>query len=155
MLGTATKLQTARTINLSGDVSGSANFDGSGNITIPTSIKDPTTQTASFTTTKNATPINFKFKRSMNIVWVEVKITFPTGQQSDAGNVALDDLIPEWAKCTQGNSEMLGTEYDDEFSCSLSYTSFSSASKHRFNFSYVRESYSTENQVTVIFTYIV
>lgn len=35
---TATKLQTARTIALSGDVSGSATFDGSGNITISTEV---------------------------------------------------------------------------------------------------------------------
>lgn len=36
MLGTATKLQTARTITLSGAVKGSASFNGSGNITITT-----------------------------------------------------------------------------------------------------------------------
>ena len=35
---TASKLQTARTIALSGDVSGSANFDGSGNVTINTTV---------------------------------------------------------------------------------------------------------------------
>lgn len=35
--GTASKLQTARTIALSGSVTGSASFDGSGNITISTS----------------------------------------------------------------------------------------------------------------------
>lgn len=34
--GTATKLQTPRTITLSGSVSGSASFDGSSNITITT-----------------------------------------------------------------------------------------------------------------------
>jgi hypothetical protein len=37
---TATKLQTARTINLSGDVIGSANFDGSSNITINATVVD-------------------------------------------------------------------------------------------------------------------
>lgn len=35
--GTATKLQTPRNIALTGDVVGNANFDGSGNIEIPTS----------------------------------------------------------------------------------------------------------------------
>lgn len=35
---TATKLQTARTISLTGDVTGSASFDGSGNITIYTTV---------------------------------------------------------------------------------------------------------------------
>ena len=37
--GTATKLQTARNIELSGAVSGSANFDGSGNINIGVSLQ--------------------------------------------------------------------------------------------------------------------
>ena len=37
--GTATKLQTARNIALSGAVSGSANFDGSGNINIGVSLQ--------------------------------------------------------------------------------------------------------------------
>lgn len=35
---TATKLQTARTISLSGDVTGSANFDGSSNISISATV---------------------------------------------------------------------------------------------------------------------
>ncbi|WP_287568809.1 phage baseplate assembly protein V [Thermosipho sp. (in: thermotogales)] len=37
---TASKLQTARTVTLSGDVSGSASFDGSSNITINTTVAD-------------------------------------------------------------------------------------------------------------------
>ena len=37
--GSAAKLTTARSIGLSGDVAGSANFDGSGNITISTTIQ--------------------------------------------------------------------------------------------------------------------
>ena len=36
---TATTLQTARTISLTGDVSGSVSFDGSQNITIPTTVQ--------------------------------------------------------------------------------------------------------------------
>lgn len=36
MLGSANKLKTPRIISLSGDVTGSANFDGSGNVTITT-----------------------------------------------------------------------------------------------------------------------
>ena len=39
----ATKLQTARTISLSGDVTGSASFDGSQNITINTTVGNATT----------------------------------------------------------------------------------------------------------------
>ena len=34
MLGSANKLKTARTISLTGDVTGSANFDGSNNVSI-------------------------------------------------------------------------------------------------------------------------
>ena len=35
----ASKLTTARTIALSGDVSGSTTFDGSGNVTITTAVQ--------------------------------------------------------------------------------------------------------------------
>lgn len=38
--GTATKLKAAKTITLSGDVSGSASFDGGSNITITTVVAD-------------------------------------------------------------------------------------------------------------------
>ncbi len=37
---TATKLQTARTISLSGDVSGSVSFDGSANAAISTALSN-------------------------------------------------------------------------------------------------------------------
>lgn len=40
--GTATKLANARTITLSGDVSGSFSFDGSGNKTVTTSLNNTT-----------------------------------------------------------------------------------------------------------------
>ena len=36
--GTATKLQTARTISLTGGVTGSGQFDGSGNLAIKTTV---------------------------------------------------------------------------------------------------------------------
>ena len=38
--GTATKLATARTISLSGDVTGSTSFDGSGNVSITATVAD-------------------------------------------------------------------------------------------------------------------
>lgn len=47
--GTATKLQTARTITVNGVVKGSASFDGSQNITITTSANDITAITKSLT----------------------------------------------------------------------------------------------------------
>ena len=49
--GTATKLQTARTITVNGVVKGSASFDGSQNITITTSANDITEITKSLTVT--------------------------------------------------------------------------------------------------------
>jgi len=42
--GTATKLASAKTITLSGDISGSVSFDGSTNVTITTAITDALTQ---------------------------------------------------------------------------------------------------------------
>ena len=60
--GTATKLATARTINVSGDVTGTAqSFDGSANISIPTAItagsivNDDISATAAISDTKLAT----------------------------------------------------------------------------------------------------
>lgn len=38
--GTATKLQTARTISLTGDVTGSGSFDGSGNLAVTATVVD-------------------------------------------------------------------------------------------------------------------
>lgn len=38
--GTATKLQTKRTISLTGGVTGSGQFDGSGNLSIKTTVAD-------------------------------------------------------------------------------------------------------------------
>lgn len=140
---------------MSGDVTGSANFDGSGNVTISTSVKNMKTQVAKFTTTKNNTQLNFTFKRNMNIVWVNVELIFAAGEQSNAGVVGLDDLMPEWAKCTQSDSEMLGIEEYGEYGGSLSYTSFSSSEKHRLGFSFVRESYSEAGRGNLIFTYII
>jgi phage-related tail fiber protein len=43
-VGTATKLQTARTIALAGDVTGSASFDGSANVTITAVVADDSHQ---------------------------------------------------------------------------------------------------------------
>jgi len=57
MLGSATKLQTARTIGLSGGATGTAtSFNGTGNITIPVTSLDATklSGTAKVSTTGNA-----------------------------------------------------------------------------------------------------
>ncbi len=49
--GTATKLQTARTISLGGILSGSTSFDGSGNVVINATANDITTITKSLNVT--------------------------------------------------------------------------------------------------------
>ncbi len=51
--GTATKLQTARTIALGGILSGSASFDGSGNVTITAAANDITTITKTLAPSAN------------------------------------------------------------------------------------------------------
>ena len=53
---TATKLQTARTISLSGDVTGSASFDGSKNITITTELANVVVITGTVTLTASTSP---------------------------------------------------------------------------------------------------
>lgn len=54
MLGTATKLQTARNIKLQGAVNGNANFDGSGNVTITTTQGNIAVITGSMTLEANS-----------------------------------------------------------------------------------------------------
>lgn len=57
---TATKLATARTISLGGILSGSASFDGSGNVTITAAANDITTITKSLTVTTSWTDTGIK-----------------------------------------------------------------------------------------------
>ena len=54
MLGTANKLKSARQIALTGAVSGSTNFDGSGNVTITTKQANIAVITGSTTTTSDS-----------------------------------------------------------------------------------------------------
>ena len=77
MLGTATKLKTARNINLQGAVSGSANFDGSGNVTITTTQ----TNIAVITGTMNLNA-NSQGNTQLNPMKTEktsIEIDYPTG----------------------------------------------------------------------------
>ena len=53
--GTATKLQTARTIAVAGDISGSVNFDGSQNVSIETTLKNSGVTSGSYGPSSNAT----------------------------------------------------------------------------------------------------
>ena len=90
---TASKLQTARNIALSGAVSGSANFDGSGNITINTtannaigvgqSWQDVTSSRARETTYTNTTGRPIQLFISVNV----------GGQGDDIGTFNIDGVV--------------------------------------------------------------
>lgn len=160
MLGSANKLKTPRTINLSGDVTGSANFDGSGNVTIPTSVKNSTTQTTVVNTTKNGTAFKFVIKRNMNVVHINVEVTMPSGQEVGSGIINMDELLPDWAKCNGDISEFLGVGSFIESSsmdcfcrCDLSYNTAYNV-KHKTVFSYKKTS-TEEKTINFVFTYIV
>ena len=169
MLGSANKLKTPRTISLSGDVTGSTSFDGSGNVTIPTSVKNPTTQTAVVNTTKNDTAFKFIIKRNMNVVHINVELTMALGKSTGSGIINMDKLLPDWAKCSGNTSEFLGVgTYLDGVSpasgssyshiecfcrCDLSYSTTSSI-KHRTTFSYTRIG-TEEKTINFAFSYII
>lgn len=70
MLGTATKLQTARKITLSGAISGNADFDGSKNITINT-------------TQANIAKIEGKIPASNTAIMQQTDISYPEGFNRD------------------------------------------------------------------------
>ena len=70
MLGSANKLQTARNIKLQGAVSGNANFDGSGNVTINT-------------TQANVAKIEGKITASQTGIMQDTDIAYPSGFNRD------------------------------------------------------------------------
>ena len=74
MFGSANKLKTARTISLSGDVTGSASFDGSKNVTIQTNQNNIAVLNGQLTTT----PVTGS-STSFNTV----KLDFPNGYNAD------------------------------------------------------------------------
>lgn len=160
MLGSATKLETARNITLTGDVTGSATFDGSKNVTVETSIENSTTQTAVVNTTKNDTAFRFIIKRNMNVVHINVELTMPSGREVGSGIINMDELLPDWAKCNGDISEFLGVGSFIESSsmdcfcrCDLSYNTAYNV-KHRTVFSYKKTS-TEEKTINFVFTYIV
>lgn len=102
---TATKLQTARTINLSGDVIGSANFDGSGNISINATVVNDS---------HNHTSINYKDTRSINHngfnykgVSMHLKYNTTDGL-SDGGRCHGVLHLTQWSDISGGKSHQLG-----------------------------------------------
>lgn len=88
--GTATKLQTARTISLGGILSGSASFDGSGNVTINATANDITTITKSLKVTTS---------------WMDTGIA---GANLATGTYAVQMLINDGANAAQYNEYYSG-----------------------------------------------
>ena len=88
--GTATKLQTARTISLGGILSGSASFDGSGNVTINATANDITTITKSLNVTTS---------------WMDTGIT---GTNLATGTYAVQMLINDGTNAGQYNEHYSG-----------------------------------------------
>lgn len=72
MLGTATKLKTARKIELSGAVSGKENFDGNGDINILTTVEELNDSTIISKTDIQGT---VKFRKSQNCVYINILAT--------------------------------------------------------------------------------
>ena len=170
MLGTADKLKNARQIALTGDVTGSANFDGSGNISIPTSVKNSKTQTNTVSTKEDNIGIKMVIKRNMNIVHISIVITVPAGTESGASLVNLDNLLPAWAKCTDDTSEFLGSgnyfegvqvsdgsnasKISSYCKCYMNYAADMSV-KHRLGYSFVRGEKSSEQNFNFAFSYVI
>ena len=87
---TATKLQTARTISLGGILSGSASFDGSGNVTINATANDITTITKSLKVTTS---------------WMDTGIT---GTNLTTGTYAVQMLVNDGANTAHYNEYYSG-----------------------------------------------
>lgn len=96
MLGTATRLQNARTISLSGAVSGSTSFNGSGNVTITTKQANIAILTATVTTPAAG-------NESLN---VSTTIAYPSG--FNANNSAIISLMSHNTVETSGGYATVG-----------------------------------------------
>lgn len=79
MLGTTTKLKTARNIKLQGAVSGNANFDGSANITINTTQTNIAVLDGSISLTANTTD-NASNNKMQQTQW---SMDYPSGFSKD------------------------------------------------------------------------
>ena len=90
---TATKLQTARTIALSGDVTGSASFNGSANVTITTNLANVAVLTGTITGDGTESP-------SKNL-------SYPSGFKRDNCVVLTVNL-----QRTNNNNKGYGTVFD-------------------------------------------
>lgn len=86
---TATKLATARKITVNGAVSGSANFDGSGNITIP--VTAPVSKVTKTLTDSSGIKLNAVLRKQFNIVYANFEIVVP---KNTTNTIALSSVFP-------------------------------------------------------------
>ena len=76
--GTATKLTTARIIELTGPVTGSASFDGSSNVSITTSLTSESTTIGNLSDVTIASAANGDFLRYNGSVWINDAVNLST-----------------------------------------------------------------------------
>lgn len=117
---TATKLQTARSISLTGDVTGSVSFDGSKNVSITTNLE---TQTYS----KTANGVTVKLVKSGSAIKLSATVTIEA-KDIISTLVQLSD-IPSWAKTSlEGNGTIANGISAEGWGKSNSDTRFSAES---------------------------
>lgn len=116
----ASKLETPRTISLTGDVTGSTNFDGSSDISIDTSLSVSEAQT--WEATKN--DIHIKIVKKGNVCKMQVSTTIESDDVI-AKLIQLSDM-PDWAKCDfEPNGTIASASSSIGFSKGVSETNFS------------------------------
>lgn len=116
----ASKLETPRTISLTGDMTGSANFDGSSNISIDTEMAVSQVQT--WEATKN--DVHIKIVKKGNVCKMRVSTTIEADDVI-AKLIQLSDM-PDWAKCDfEQNGTIASASSNIGFSKGVSETNFS------------------------------
>lgn len=116
----ASKLETPRTISLTGDVTGSTNFDGSSDINIDTSLNVSEVQT--WEATKN--DVTIKITKKGNVCKMRVTTTLDADDVV-AKLIQLSDM-PDWAKCDfEQNGTIASASSDIGFSKGSTETNFS------------------------------
>lgn len=101
---TASKLSTARSITLAGDISGTTTFDGSANRTITSSIIK--TNSEEFTVNANTSAngyAKFRFYRCGGVVQVEGDLVVNANKSGILITKNITDIMPSWAKIGRTN----------------------------------------------------
>lgn len=101
---TATKLATPRAISLTGNASGSANFDGSGNVSINTTVSQATAANA-LNSMGNKTAIKDGTREPLNLSLYQVYnngYPVPYGNLLSIGGAGGGELLAEWSGGDKG-----------------------------------------------------